>query len=46
MILLDNERDCVVPDLCTDLILQIPIMFMSARIIILDRFLRQVYVRV
>ena len=41
MIHLDNERDCVVPDLCADLLPHIPITFMSARIIILDRFLRQ-----
>ena len=42
MIHLDNERDCVVPDLCAHLLPYVPIMFMSARIIILDRFLRQV----
>ena len=40
MIHLDNERDCVVPDLCVDLTPHVPITFMSARIIVLDRFLR------
>ena len=41
MIHLDNEQDCVVPNLCVDLLLHVPILFMSARVIILDCFPQQ-----